>query len=747
MLAGLARLWSQLRWRNLALYLAVAGGFFAIPLATTSLQLPLDFVYQFRPWSAELEAQPEAKNPLLTDVVLQILPFRELVRRRHLALEPPLWSHEMGTGQPLLGNAQSAPFAPLHLMALGVPTPRAMTLSASWQMLVALLLTHILLAELKLGRLSCALGAIAFALSTYSVNWLYHPLSMALVWAPGVFTGVLRLRARSVSGLLLASICVASSALSGHPETTLQLVLVAASLAAFAAASSEKPFHTVARAGAALVLGLILSAPATFPLLETVPASERWHVGNATPSPGTLRPDDISNLVNPRSLGSPREGNWTGPSNFNEQTSSYAGLLTLALAVSGFLAGSKPGRIIFGAGLVALISAWRIGPLFAIMSAIPGLAHLQTGRWRAWWVLAVAVAAAYALQELGRKRLRLTLAAVCTAAAASLLLVPWALESPRQRTSRHVSAATALAAVALLASSQRAKWLGRVAPLLVGLDLYALNSNYHPVVGAEHSLAPPPVARFLQDAKASTPEPHRITALSGRFLPYIPAAFFGLWDPRGFDPMRPGVALQLLRKRLDKPRKAGMFLQRDEIDQPLFDYLGIKYVLGGPDPVAPGWTEAFRDGDEVVWENPSPFPIFFFPQEVQSLPPAEVDRFTEDNRDFMLSAVSSRGPTSPGSGLIKILDVTPNGYRLAIDAATGGVLVSSVTHLSGWRVVQGSARMLRVNSAFLGLEVPAGMQVVAIEYRPSLYAWGWMTSASSLLILVVLTWSWRKVRS
>jgi hypothetical protein len=46
-----------------------------------------------------------APAALLSDVPLQTLPLRALVRERLLRLEAPLWTHELGTGQPLAGNA------------------------------------------------------------------------------------------------------------------------------------------------------------------------------------------------------------------------------------------------------------------------------------------------------------------------------------------------------------------------------------------------------------------------------------------------------------------------------------------------------------------------------------------------------------------------------------------------------------------------------------------------------------------
>lgn len=134
----------DLPWRWAAGHALLVFAFFAVPLATPSAQVPVDIAYQWRPWSETLTEKLRIDNPLLSDIPLQMLPFRTLVRERLLELEAPLWAHGLGTGQPLLGNAQSAPFAPLHLGTLPVPPIRGLTVAAAWQVLLGLLLTHAL---------------------------------------------------------------------------------------------------------------------------------------------------------------------------------------------------------------------------------------------------------------------------------------------------------------------------------------------------------------------------------------------------------------------------------------------------------------------------------------------------------------------------------------------------------------------------------------------------------------------------
>src|SRR4051794_31805982 len=145
LLAALVRAWRpDLGWRAAAGYLLVTAAFFGAPLATSSLQVASDIAYVWHPWAEQLPQEIVPANPLLGDIPSQMVPFHALVRERLLHGVAPLWTNEIGTGEPLLGNAQSAPFAPLHLMALPLPTVRAMTVAVAWEILLALLLTHAL---------------------------------------------------------------------------------------------------------------------------------------------------------------------------------------------------------------------------------------------------------------------------------------------------------------------------------------------------------------------------------------------------------------------------------------------------------------------------------------------------------------------------------------------------------------------------------------------------------------------------
>src|SRR5258708_7745210 len=165
LLGALMRRWRpDLSRRAILGYVMVVTAYFGAPLFTSAHQVPTDIPYHLLPWKEVLPQDRPPRNQLLTDVVWQMLPFRTLVRERLLRLEAPLWTNDIGTGQPLLGDAQSAPFAPLHLLALPLPPVKALTVAVAWQMLLAMLCMHALLHRLGAGAAGPGLGALPFSL-------------------------------------------------------------------------------------------------------------------------------------------------------------------------------------------------------------------------------------------------------------------------------------------------------------------------------------------------------------------------------------------------------------------------------------------------------------------------------------------------------------------------------------------------------------------------------------------------------
>lgn len=757
LLAALVRWWRPaVSWRAAAAYLLLSGGFFAVPLATPALQVPTDIAYRWEPWR-EAAARTVPGNALLSDVPLHMLPLRTLVRQRLLRLEAPLWSHELGAGQPLLGNAQSAPFALLHLLALPLPPVKALSVAAAWQVLLALLLTHALLSALGArgtGAAGTAFGAIAYAFSSYAVAWAYYPLGMAAAWVPGLFLGLLLVARRERGGIAGLVVCAVGLATSGHPETLAHAALAAAALAAVLLARPARAgdrLGFLCRTALAAGLAVCFAAPALLPVVQALPESVRAAAIRRAPlatQPPPFRVAALEPLVDPLVFGSPRDER-SDFVNWNEQCSGYAGLLALALAAAAAAGGGERAGVALAAlaaGAAALLAALRVPPWFPLVMALPGVGAAAHGRLRLFWVLGLALAAGLGLDGLAsRRRGRLAAALLVGAAAAALALLPPPDIAWERAWWWAALAGAGAVELALLLPRLRPSF-PRLAVACLALDLLLLGYRYNPIVPRELDLAPPPSLAFLVAAAHGPEAPFRVLGEGFDLMPGLPAVY-GLWDARGNDPMRPAAGASMVGEALMANYRPGReILQlRPEGPRSWHDYLGVRYFLTRHRRrLPPPWEPVLDDQGGRVWRNPEALPLFFMPRAAVAASGEEAERRAAANGDFAAlgfveSAAGAAAPARSQEGRVDLRRVRPAGFDLAVASRTGGLVTSSVSAASGWQVeIDGRpGRLRRVNGGFLGFEVVPGDHRVRLDYRPAAWIWGWALAAAGALVASV----------
>jgi hypothetical protein len=788
-LAGCALLVLAVRWwrpglpRRAALaYVVLTAAFFAQPLFTGALQVPADLAYESLPFS-EMAVAAGPRNYFQADTLLEQLPFHTLVRQRLLAGEVPLWSHELGTGQPLLGNGQSAPFAPLHVLALPLAPPRALTVAGAWQILLGLLTAHALLLWLGAGPWGAALGAVASGLSTYAVVWIYDTPGMAAAWVPGLLLGILLVRAGEPRGFLGLVACALGLALAGHPETMAHAG-IAAALVAAAALARRRPgrWRFLGRLAAAAALSAALAAPALLPLLQTIPESVRGKALERSPEnfqPPPFEARFLLPIVAPLAMGSPPDGDYEPSWSFNEICSEYAGLLALALAAAGALVLRGRPLLIMAGGAAALLIALRLPPLFDLMLRLPIVGPGAHGRLRELWVLAVALAAGLALERVAAERpLRFAAAALIAAGGLALALAPPPGSAPWPRAWWVATLLGALAALTALLVPRLRPGFAPLALSATVLDLFLLGCRYHPAVPPPLDLAPPPTLAYLMRQSQAAATPFRVSFEDFDLPPNL-NALYGLWDPRGYDPMRPEDAARMVGWWLGHRRR---FYQNigdslPALDQAAHDYLAVRYLETSHQRELPlPWRLAFEGRGGRVWENPRALPLFFMPRSVERFADlAEAQRAAMRSPDFhevtsliggeagepreahAARAAGEAGearepgeardpPGRPQDGQVRGIRTRGNGFDLEVATVSGGIVASSVSYAADWDVEVGGRHRpaVEVNGGFLGCSVPPGEHAVRLRYRPRGWTLGLAVFAAGLSAALLLGWGGRR---
>ena len=736
LLAAAVRWWRRaLAWADAALLALLTAGFFFQPLAGGATLVPTDLAYEVLPWRQAVPEGVAPRNRLRWDTLVEQLPFHTLDRRRLLALEAPLWSHEMGTGQPLLGNAQAAPFAPLHLLALPLPPLAGLGVSAAWALFLEALFAYVLARALGAGRPGALLAGVATGFSTATILWLCDTPGMTAAWVPGVLLCVVSLareEKRAFTGLVA---CGLGMAASGHPETLAHAG--AAALVVAGAAAAGLPRQALGRYAlrllAAAALTASLSAPILLPFLEQLPRSERMDLLRADreyiqPAPFQVR--SLAPFVDPFRYGSPRDDNWAGPENFATTASGYVGLATLALALAGALV--FRGRIlaVLAGGMVSLLLALRLPPLFGLWTALPPFSLAANERLRFFWSLAAALAAGLTLTRLAESRpaRRMAAALLLAAGVAAALLAP---PSPivLWQQAWWIAALGAAGVAALVLAWPRPLPGALLAGVLgagVVLDLFLATFRYPAPVPRGLDLSPPPALLYLMRQSRTAPQPFRVIARGYDLLPSL-GAVYGIWDPRGNDPMRPAEAYETLRRRL-APRSDStqiLTVSGKNPDRSFLEFLGVRYLLlrHTMPPPRPPWREVFDGPGGWIWENPDALPLFFVPQSFRRVTTAaEVEQEMRVASEFIEEGIALGEPprSVPQEGTVERIRPRSNGFDLAVSSPTGGMVVSSVSYDPGWRAeLDGKPLAVDdVNGGFLGFPIPPGRHRVRLDYRP-----------------------------
>src|SRR5205807_2623696 len=201
-------------------------------------------------------------------------------------------------------------------------------------------------------------------------------------------------------------------------------------------------------------------------------------------------------------------------------------------------------------------------------------------------------------------------------------------------------AGAALALAALLVPRLRPSFPA-LAVAAVTLDLFLLGVRYHPPVPARLDLAPPPTVAWLMQRQAAAREPYRVSFEDFDLPPNL-NVLYGLWDPRGYDPMRPEDAARMVGWWLGHRRR---FYQNigdslPALDQPAHDFLAVRYMETAHERVLPPpWRLAFEGKGGRVWENPEALPLFFMPRTVERFADlAEAQRAAMHDDDFQQTA-------------------------------------------------------------------------------------------------------------
>ena len=738
-----------------------------------------DILYQLPPWSGATGAD-RPRNPIVSDPVLQMLPWQMLVRDAFAHLRLPLWNDTSLSGAPLLANDQSASFSPFTWLALPFEPGRGLSLAMLAKLWVAAAGMALFVRTLGARPVASVLAGIIYAGSSYMVVWLAWPQSAVAALIPFGFAAV-EWYVRSGRRLAIVGLAfvIALQFFGGHAETSLHM---GGALALYALVRvlalprlriERLAGLLVAATAGSLVAGLQL-APFVALLGRSSLSADRAAAGFGL---AHLPISDLSTWLIPNAKGNPGIDGLLGRApNYSESTG-FTTVAALVLAPIGLWWGwARERAAVLALTLIAVLAAGIVyGPLTPIMGRLPGLSVSGNERLLSVLPLVAAALAGLGLEAMLERQLPLRrwlsrilyvagAAGLVALAGSAILLLRRGSGVDRLLPSGPRAIIGFWLLVALLslgtAVAFAASWLmgmdGRFAAaaiaalVLAEVGLFA--GPFNPRVPPNEV---PPASEALNWLRANADQ-GSVAALGLTFAPNS-ATLYGIRDARGYD-----VLIDRRQRAFWSTADPGYHDERlltllEHPDPRFLAAAGVTHIMTPGDAVIPGTMPAFVAEGVVIAQVPGARPFAFIAAATVTVPDSNQAK-TQLAADPLGPVVVERccaGSAAPVPGpdqaAVAVKARQPGAIDLDVSAASPGTLVVLQSYAPGW-VARIDGRRATVEAAdilFQSVHVPAGHHLVTLRYEPLSVAVGGLMTALGLVALVLIgasgRWSrWRR---
>jgi membrane protein YfhO len=714
---------------------------------------PVDLAYTSEPMASTAPAAEvgAVKNPSISDVYAQFMPWNDALRRSLARHQWPLWNPYELCGAPLAGSAQSSPYHPITLIGFLVPMHQSFAFAASMMLFLAATGAFLFFREFVESEVAALFGAAAWMCSTHLVFFAGTALVLASSATPLVLLGARRIvrdpGPRSVTILATALLLVV---LAGHPESALHIVSFAVAYFAFqifpwrtgnpACPDRRDRLSSIFISGLASgLIALLLSAIFLLPIFEAIPQSQEYvhrelgyrqtastvaqmiHRLTANFFPFLEGAPGLEEPIHPAAVGH----GWLA--------TSYAGSMLFAPAVFA-VARSRSRERWFFLGAIVWGLAVGIGApgITHLLSHLPGFAIAVNDRMIAFAALGLCALAALGIDAWDPK-----LAKTFALVAGVILIAGIAATSGvsvdflRVGTAREVLP-VALASCAIAILPRRNAEVALLALLLIQRGGEA--SSLQPTLPSQ-AFYPP----FAGVSIMRSNEPFRILAIDTMLPPEI-STHYGLEDVRGFQ----GLTFNRLWDTypmwcVTQPVWSNRV---DRLDSPLLSLMNARFAIAPPSMALPPWwrIRAAYPTYSIV-ENTRVLPRAFVPKSVSVVAGAQDSlRALPSIADFAAwSVVEDKivgsEPNGPG-----VAQITSSGSHLRVRAQMSGPgwVVVSNSFWKGWTAWERGRRVpLRfADHAFMAMYLPRGNHEIELRYRPRSFVIGaWVSGLTALLIL------------
>jgi uncharacterized membrane protein YfhO len=254
------------------------------------------------------------------------------------------------------------------------------------------------------------------------------------------------------------------------------------------------------------------------------------------------------------------------------------------------------------------------------------------------------------------------------------------------------------------------------------IDLLRFAQKFTPFTKSEYLFPQTKTLSYLQSDK----EQFRIMATDQRILPPNFSVMYRLQSVDGYDPLylrRYGeliAASERGRPDIHPPFGFNRIITPENINSPIINLLGVKYVLSFSELPEPQFTKVAEEGLTRVYKNNNAYPRAYFVTNVRYVKDKQeaINALFDKSIDLRSVAIveEKKGPTAFANGKVTMAEYSENHIILHTDNQQEGFLVLTDTFYPTWRAKvcsdDGSNCQEReiylTNYNFRGIIVPGG---------------------------------------
>ncbi len=682
------------------------------------------------------------KNFLITDPVRQLFPWRFLAIDLMKAGHFPFWNPYQFAGYPLAANLQSAVFYPFNLFFFIFNFNLVWSLLILLQPLLAFIFTYLFLKNLKLTKLSAAIGSLSFSFSSFFIAWLeWGTVLHVALWLPLLLFLIDKLSKdkKSFIWVILITICLSCSFFAGHLQTFFYLFLLTFAYFVFRVVGNKKVFlkKTTLFFGS-LVAFVIITLPQWLATLGLISLSARSLDQLDWQKEGWFLPiKHLTTLFAPDFFGNPTTLNYWGDWNYGELTI-FVGTIPLFLALLAVV--SKKGKEIIFFTLTALVALSFALPTpwakLPFVFNLPFISSAQPSRLIFLVVFCLSVLAAFGVEKLLENKKRFYLLPLILSVVAGSWAAAWLLNLDFvTRRNLILPTGLALAFVAILLAGvlterlfkkQNLKfknllYLGLF--LLIAFDLFRFGRKFTPFVNRQWLFPSTKAISFLQAQE----KPFRIMSVDSRILPPNFATFYKLEDVAGYDPLYLKAYGQLVaawarnEPNIEPPFGFNRIITPTNFESRLADLLNVEFILSLSQLDSEKLTLVFEEGQTKIYQNNNAFDRAFvvFNFETADTDTQAINFLFDEKNNLKQTAVVQNEPglsqqslacDTKGSFLVEFTDHQPGAVNLKVANNCPGLLILTDSFYPGWEVFVNDKqeKIYRTNYNFRGVFLPAG---------------------------------------